>query len=130
MIRTALVALDGSPNAEAAVALAIAWARRFDAGLVGLGVLDTPAITGPEPVLLGATGFKRERDEIRLADAHERVLAFLAQFEARCRAEGVRCTLLEDVGRPAQQRCAFARRAFSSWAPTPVICCEKSSSPR
>jgi nucleotide-binding universal stress UspA family protein len=103
MMRTALVALDGSPHAEAAVTLAIDWARRFDAGLVGLGVLDEPSITRPEAVPLGATGFKRERDEHRLADAHQRVLAFLAKFDARCRAEGVRCTVLEDVGRPDEQ---------------------------
>jgi nucleotide-binding universal stress UspA family protein len=103
MIRKALVALDGSPQGEAAVGLAVDWARRFGAELVGLGVLDAPSITRPEPVSLGATHFKHERDEARLAEAHERVLAFLAKFRDRCRADGVLCTLIEDVGRPDEQ---------------------------
>jgi len=66
-------------------------------------VLDEPSITRPEPVSLGATGFKRERDEVRLATAHRRVLAFLSEFRARCADEGVACSVLEDVGRPAEQ---------------------------
>jgi nucleotide-binding universal stress UspA family protein len=31
------------------------------------------------------------------------VLVFLAKFDARCRLEGVGCTVLEDVGRPDEQ---------------------------
>jgi nucleotide-binding universal stress UspA family protein len=103
MIRTALIALDGTPQGQAAVDLAIDWARRFGAGLVGLGVLDEPSITKPEAVSLGATGFKRERDERRLADAHRRVLALLAEFRVQCGREGVPCALLEDVGQPDEQ---------------------------
>jgi nucleotide-binding universal stress UspA family protein len=103
MIRSILVALDGSPEGRSAVDLAIEWGRRFRAGLVGLGVLDAPSITRPEPVSLGATGFKRERDEMRLAGAHQRVLGFLGDFQERCLNEGVPCTLIEDVGRPDEQ---------------------------
>jgi nucleotide-binding universal stress UspA family protein len=66
-------------------------------------VLDAPSITKPEAVSLGATGFKRERDEMRLADAHQRVLGFLAQFHTRCAQAGVSSTVLEDVGRPDEQ---------------------------
>jgi nucleotide-binding universal stress UspA family protein len=103
MMRAALVALDGSPHGEATVGLAIDWARRFGAGLVGLGVLDEPSITRPEPVSIGATHFKHERDVKRLAEAHQRVLGFLARFRDRCRDADVACTLLEDVGRPEEQ---------------------------
>ena len=39
MLRSALVALDGSAYSESAVALAIDWARRYGAQLLGLGVL-------------------------------------------------------------------------------------------
>ncbi len=44
------VALDGSPYSESASALAIDWATRFGARLLGLGVLDEPQIRGAEPV--------------------------------------------------------------------------------
>jgi len=44
MLRSILVALDGSPWSEAATTLALDWAARFDARLLGLGVLDEPSI--------------------------------------------------------------------------------------
>jgi nucleotide-binding universal stress UspA family protein len=39
MLRAILVVLDGSPWSEAATTLALDWAARFDARLIGLGVL-------------------------------------------------------------------------------------------
>jgi nucleotide-binding universal stress UspA family protein len=98
-----LVAVDGSPHGEAAATLALDWAGRFGADLVGLGILDKPSLTGGEAVPLGATAFKRHRDEVRLADAHRRVLDLLARFHQRCDAAGVRCTVLEDIGTPHEQ---------------------------
>lgn len=101
MLRSALVALDGSAYSEAAVALAIDWARRYRARLLGVGVLDVPSIRGAEPVPLGAGAYKEARDEARLADAHRRVLRFLADFHARSKAAGVAVEVLEDIGDPA-----------------------------
>jgi nucleotide-binding universal stress UspA family protein len=75
MIRRALVAMDGSAHGVTAATLALEWAGRFGTELVGLGILDTPSITRPEPVSFGGTAFKRHRDEVRLADAHRRVLS-------------------------------------------------------
>jgi nucleotide-binding universal stress UspA family protein len=54
MLRSALVALDGSACSESAGALAIDRAGRFEAWLLGLGVLDAPSIQKVEPVPLGA----------------------------------------------------------------------------
>src|SRR5262245_25395754 len=45
-LRTILVGVDGSPASSSVVALGIAWARRFDALLVGIGVIDEPALRG------------------------------------------------------------------------------------
>ncbi len=103
MIRRALVAMDGSPHGRAAATLAIDWARRFGAELVGLGILDKPTITSPEPVSFGGTAFKRHRDEVRLADEHRRVVELLADFQRRCEAGRVRCSLVEDIGAPHEQ---------------------------
>jgi nucleotide-binding universal stress UspA family protein len=103
MIRRILVAMDGSPHGDAAGALALEWAGRHSAELLGLGVLDEPAITRGEPVPLGATAFKRHRDEVRLAEAHRRILEFLGAFQRRCGEAGIRCGIVEDIGQPHEQ---------------------------
>jgi nucleotide-binding universal stress UspA family protein len=103
MLRSALVALDGSTYSETVTAVALDWAARFGARLVGLGVLDEPSIDRSEPVPIGASAFKKERDEARLVDAHRRLLGFLAEFRTRCAAAGVPVTVLEDIGDPTDR---------------------------
>jgi nucleotide-binding universal stress UspA family protein len=110
MLRSALVALDGSAYSESAVALAIDWAGRFGARLLGLGVLDVPAIRGAEPVPLGAGAYKKARDEARLVEAHRRVVEFLADFQARSQAAGVAADVIEDIGDPAARILREAQR--------------------
>jgi nucleotide-binding universal stress UspA family protein len=100
MLRSALVALDGSVYSEPATALAIDWARRFGARLLGLGILDEPSIRSAEAVPLGAGAYKRQRDGVRMADAHHRIEELLAEFRTRCVAAGVPAELAEDVGDP------------------------------
>jgi nucleotide-binding universal stress UspA family protein len=77
MLCRILVAMAGSVHGVAAATLAIDWARRFGADLAGLGILDRPFITSPEPVSFEATAYKRRRDEAQLADARRRVLQLL-----------------------------------------------------
>ena len=101
MLRSALVALDGSAYSETAADLAIDWASRYGARLLGLGILDAPTIQRAEPVPLGAGAYKKARDQARLADAHRRVEELLSAFHARGRAAGVAVEALEDIGDPA-----------------------------
>jgi nucleotide-binding universal stress UspA family protein len=103
MIRTLLVAMDGSAHADAAATQAIAWGRRFGCALVGLGVLDTPTIQGAEPVPLGASYYKHERDIARTVDAEVRIAEFLRDFRGRCVRAGVACAIVENVGAPHEQ---------------------------
>jgi nucleotide-binding universal stress UspA family protein len=103
MMRRLLVAMDGSAHAEAAATQAIAWGRRFGCTLVGLGVLDTPAIEGAEPVPLGASYYKHQRDIARTVDAERRIAKFLGDFRGRCQKADVACTIVEDVGTPHEQ---------------------------
>jgi nucleotide-binding universal stress UspA family protein len=110
VLRSLLVALDGSPHSDTAAVLACEWARRFGAQLLGLGVLDEPSIDRGEPVPMGASGFKKHRDEARLADAHRRVLEFLTNFRARCSAAGVTAAVLEDIGDPGDRIVREAQR--------------------
>jgi nucleotide-binding universal stress UspA family protein len=110
MLRSILVALDGSPWSEAATTLAIEWAARFDARLIGLGVLDEPSIDRAEPVPMGAYAYKKHRDETLLADAHRHVLGFLDDFRVRSAAARLTATVLEDIGDPAQHILREAQR--------------------
>ena len=82
MPRTILVGLDGSPDSSP-IALGIAWARRFNALLVGIGVVNEPALRGPHDAPPGGyleklqeewVGAARKEVEQRLAD---RLLAAL-----------------------------------------------------
>src|SRR5438477_391772 len=111
MLKTVLIALDGSACSFTATTLALDWARRFDARLLGLGIVDEASIHRPEPVPLGAGAYKKARDEARMTDAHQRVGSFLADFRARAVAAGVRSDLLEEQGSPAERILFEAQRA-------------------
>jgi nucleotide-binding universal stress UspA family protein len=100
MLRSILIGLDGSVFGSAAVELGIRWSRRFDALLVGIGIVDEPTICRPEPVAIGAGGYKLERDQELLVDAHRRVEDILEQFVRRCDEQGVKCRVLHDIGLP------------------------------
>jgi nucleotide-binding universal stress UspA family protein len=110
MLRSVLVALDGSPYSETAAALAVGWARQHGARLLGLGVLDAPTIQKAEPVPMGAGAYKHARDEARLAEAHRRVVDFLTEFRARCVSAAVAADVLEDIGDPATRIMREAQR--------------------
>ena len=42
MLRSILVGLDGSEHSDSALGLALRWASRYDALLVGIGCIDEP----------------------------------------------------------------------------------------
>ncbi len=53
MLRSILVGLDGTPWSESATALALDRAGRFDARLLGLGVVDEPWLARAESLPMG-----------------------------------------------------------------------------
>ncbi len=110
MLRSMLVGLDGSPTGESAVDLGIGWAKRHGALLVGIGIIDEPAIRRPEPVPLGAGVYKLRRDAEQLHEARLEVEQRLERFVIRCSEAGVACKLLEDVGLPSEQILVEAQR--------------------
>jgi nucleotide-binding universal stress UspA family protein len=110
MLRSLLVGVDGSASGEAAIALAIRWARAFDAALFGIAVIDRPTICAPEPVPLGGMAFKGDRDEALVAEAHRKVEYALQSFTATCAEAGVSGVALENVGLPAEEIMREAQR--------------------
>ena len=110
MLKSLLVGIDGSGYSRAAVELGIAWAKQFDALLVGLGVIDQPGICHPEPVPLGAGAFKSMLDESRVKRATKTVEQALEDFSIRCAEAGVASKPLEDVGDPVASIAMEAQR--------------------
>lgn len=100
MLKSILIGLDGSAYSDVAVELGIQWAKRFEALLVGLGIVDQPTICKPEAVPLGGAVYKKERDALLVAEGRGKVGEFLERFAARCTAAGVACQAVEDVGVP------------------------------
>ena len=69
MLKSILVGLDGSPSAATAVELGIQWAKKFNALLVGLGIVDEATIRRPPKPNRSATAIQLERDEELLKEA-------------------------------------------------------------
>jgi nucleotide-binding universal stress UspA family protein len=110
MLRSVLVGVDGSEYSTAAVELGIQWAQRSGAVLVGLGIIDAPTISKPEPVPLGGSAYKVHHDASLLTDATHKVEQFLEHCARRCAEANVACQLLQDIGLPAEQILLEAQR--------------------
>ena len=111
MLRAILVALDGSPWRRAATTLALDWAARFDARLIGLGVLDEPSI---DRARAGAHGRVRLQEAPR-RDAARRCPSSRARASSTISGHAVPrralpATVLEDIGDPAQHILREAQR--------------------
>lgn len=109
MLRSVLVGLDGSEHGDAALELGIRWARRFNALLVGLGVIDEPGIHGAEETWLGEVYF-RQINERLTADVRREVERTLERAALRCVEAGVAFKPLEDVGAPHERILIEAQR--------------------
>jgi nucleotide-binding universal stress UspA family protein len=82
--------------------LGIRWARRFDAQLTGLGVVDD---RGFQEVVLAYSGspYSFEMGSQLLAEARRKVEQLLEQFGARCAEANVSFNLLDDTGLPYEE---------------------------
>jgi nucleotide-binding universal stress UspA family protein len=100
MIADILVCLEGSPSGVRASEVAIDVARRLEAALVGLAIVDEPDIHAREATGIGGSSYKQQRDEVLLEDAQAQAKALLEAFTESCRAAGVPSSALERRGRP------------------------------
>jgi nucleotide-binding universal stress UspA family protein len=78
--------------------------------LVGLGIIDAPTISKPEPVPIGGSAYKAHHDASLLTDASHKVGQFLEHCAQRCAEASVACQILQDVGLPAEQILLEAQR--------------------
>ncbi len=114
MIKTMLVALDGSEQARAAAAGAIWLAKRLEATLVGLHVIDIVSIEGSFfHDISGSLGFEPYLDfSSKMQEALEtRGKMILEDFATECSRQGLRAETGIATGIVANQICSRARTA-------------------
>jgi nucleotide-binding universal stress UspA family protein len=108
MLRTILVGLDGSPLTSSVVTLGVSWAKRFSGLLVGVAVVDEPALRGSHAAPPG--GYLERLQEEWVGTARKEMEQLLEQFALRCAEENVACKLLEDTGTPWEEILKEAQR--------------------
>lgn len=112
MIKTILVALDGSDHSQAAARGALWLAGRLDATLIGLHVTDVVSIEGSFlHDISGSLGFEPYLDlSSKMQEALEaRGKMLLEEFAAQCERGGVRAETAMALGIVANEICTRAR---------------------
>lgn len=103
MLKSILIGVDGSPSSTVALELGIQWAKRFNALLVGIGIVDDATIYPPETGTLGADYHNWERDEQVIQEANHKAKQLLASFVERCTEANISYNLLQDAGLPYEE---------------------------
>ena len=114
MIKSILVALDGSQHADSALEHALWLARRLRARIIGLHVLDIVSIEGSFlHDVSGSLGFEPYLDfSSKMREAlQERGRVLLDAFTARCETEGIAYDTVLPMGIVANEICDHARTA-------------------
>jgi nucleotide-binding universal stress UspA family protein len=101
MIKEILVCLEGSASSDAAIRVSMSLSRELGARLAGLAIVDEPDIRAGAAAGIGASSYKRERDDALVLDARKQAADWISLFEARCREGEVPAHSFEVVGRPA-----------------------------
>ena len=103
MLRSILIALDGSPSSLQAAGLGLELARRHKAHVDGLGIVNSAWIQRPEAVPVGGMAYKTALDMKVLQNATERVNAVLQDFRGRAERAGILSLEVREVdGDPLQ----------------------------
>src|SRR5262249_3345200 len=114
MIKSILVALDGSQHADSALEHALWMARRLRARLIGLHVLDIVSIEGSFlHDVSGSLGFEPYLDvSAKMREAlQEKGRVLLDAFRQRCSQRGIPCDTALPLGVIANEICDQARVA-------------------
>lgn len=110
MLRSILVALDGSEYNHNGADLGIRWAGEFQGIVVGVVVIDEACSHSPEPVPIGGGAYKVVRDDAQLERARQAAAEALTEFSTRAADNGVQfetqtwnCCPTEQLVQQAQQ---------------------------
>jgi nucleotide-binding universal stress UspA family protein len=103
MLRSILIALDGSRSSLQAAGLGLELARRHKAHVEGLGIVNSAWIQRPEAVPIGGTAYKTALDLKEVRRATDRLDAVLQDFRERVERAGIPSFMIREVdGSPLQ----------------------------
>ena len=97
-----ILALAKGPHMDAAIAQAIALARKGKVELCGIAIIDVPRLCNVGPVPIGAGWHAQQMRERRIRLARQAAADVIERFEAQAQAAGVRWTVRLEEGRPAR----------------------------
>lgn len=100
MLRSILVALDGTAASAAAQQLALRLTKRFGSQITGIAVLDRAYITAPTAVGIGGMAYKEHRDQVKLGEAKAFLARLESTFQKSCEEVGLTWQVLEAEGSP------------------------------
>lgn len=110
MIRSVLIGVHGSRWSTAALETGLTWAADWKIPVTCLGIVDESVLAPAEPVPLGASGYKADRDAKLVAEGRAQVDTALADAAKRAGERSVEChTLLRNgstsalIGEEAQR---------------------------
>ncbi len=95
-----VLALAAGPHIDAAIAQAVALARRHGAELCGVAVIDLPRLQNVGPVPIGAGWHAQRMREHRIAQARRAAADVIERFEAAARVSGLDWSARLEEGRP------------------------------
>jgi nucleotide-binding universal stress UspA family protein len=98
MIKRILVALSGTPYTPIAVQYAIELAKRHEASLSGVTILDLKRLDRTGPVPLGGASAAHALAEHRVEVTRERVEEAIGSFESTCRDAGIQSCVYRETG--------------------------------
>lgn len=95
MIKRILVGLGGTSYTPVAIKRAVGLAKRFEAEITGVTVIDVSRLS-----MLGAVGGERTAREMadRISLTKERIDEAIGKFEAACTAEGIKYRVKQEDG--------------------------------
>ncbi len=97
ILKSILVSIDRSSDSTPAMELALQWAKRFDAALVGVGFVDEISIEVAQEYLY-KEGLIASVNPPLIARVHQDYKRILEQYAAHCAEAGVSCTTPSEVG--------------------------------
>ena len=104
MIRRILLPLDPSPYTKIGTEVACTIAKRLDAEVTGLAVLDVPGIehaVGPIPV--GGAAFAKDLVDFQEKEATGVMNSLLEQFQDKVQSRNIRHEVVSHSGSPSEQ---------------------------
>jgi nucleotide-binding universal stress UspA family protein len=103
MVKRILVALSGTPFTGSAIEHAIELARRHDAEVTGVTIIDAARLEDVGPIPLGGATAAHDLAEHRREITRQRIDEVVADFESSCRGGGVTHGVVRETGDPFEE---------------------------